>query len=525
MSFVRQDGDVVYSLGEPVTVGGVEVGMGTETGQIGWRGTKIQTGPATRIMWTQASGLNGAAERMAWKRALVTNGKPLHTPWKRALVRNKAPFKFPWKRATPFFTDIMKFPWGHGLRDVGPIFKFPWQGARFISSDGGPWTPPPPDPTYSSAVVNLHFCRLRTTVDNENLTLILGIDPCDNLSGLAAQFILPKKVYMVVNELTAVTISDGQPIPFFAMDISADDGSFGWSFNANGPAELMARLSPVAGAPVQIDVSINGIHWIFGIESVRRNRSTAQTAVSVSGRSLTALLGAPYMLDSQWTNAAPATAQQLVVTALDFTGVDLAWNIEDWLVPENAWSFQGTPLAAAQRVVEAAGAVTQSHRTETQLIIQPRYPVLPWEWSGATPDVEIASAVITNEGYERADKPSYNGVYISGENQGVIAFVKRTGSDGALMVPMITDMLNTDLVASRQRGSAILGQSGQQANMTVSLPVLVEDEEPGVIDVGKLVQINDPDFGNWRGLVRGVSIRASLPSVRQTLTIERHLYS
>jgi hypothetical protein len=97
------------------------------------------------------------------------------------------------------------------------------------------------------------------------------------------------------------------------------------------------------------------------------------------------------MLESAWLNADAATAQQLAEAALEFSGVTLDWQITDWLVPAGAWSFSGTPLAAVQRVAEAAGAVLQSHRTDPVFRVLPRYTALPWEWTTTTPECRSRS--------------------------------------------------------------------------------------------------------------------------------------
>jgi hypothetical protein len=175
-------------------------------------------------------------------------------------------------------------------------------------------------------------------------------------------------------------------------------------------------------------------------------------------------------------------------------------------------------------VAESIGALVQSPRVGEAVIVAPRYPVLPWGWDAATPDVTLALDPVATEGYERTDHPAYEGVYVSGQAQGVLALVKRTGTAPAsdLLLPLVTDALLTALEAAQQRGESMLGAAGPMATMTLTLPVLTSLGEPGVIDVGKLVLVNDP-AGAWRGLVRSVSVTGDHVVVRQTLTLERHL--
>ena len=208
--------------------------------------------------------------------------------------------------------------------------------------------------------------------------------------------------------------------------------------------------------------------------------------------------------------------------ALQFTGLTLDWQVTDWLVPAGVWSFTGTPMAALRRVADSIGAVVQCPRTGDVISIRPKYPVLPWQWAAAAPDITLALDPLTSEGYERADKPAYEGVYVSGQAQGVLALVKRTGTAPSLLMASVTDQLITHLDAARQRGESMLGGAGPQASMSLTLPVLTGVGEPGVIDVGKLVLVNDP-AGAWKGRVRSVSVRADQTTVRQSITLERHL--
>ena len=65
--------------------------------------------------------------------------------------------------------------------------------------------------------------------------------------------------------------------------------------------------------------------------------------------------------------------------------------------------------------------------------------------------------VTSREAIEWLELPRYNGVYISGAtSDGVLNLVKRTGTAGDVLAPMVSDPLNTHADASRQRGLAVL---------------------------------------------------------------------
>ena len=345
-------------------------------------------------------------------------------------------------------------------------------------------------------------------------------------------YILPARFYMTSHNLVAQRLPDMAPVPLYSATLSADVGSFAWQFSATGPASLMDQLAPLASSntaiPQQLQITLDGMTWVFVVESLKQTHAFGKRAVSISGRSATALVGVPFRRELAYTNANPADAQQLAALALDLTGVALDWGITDWQVPANAWSAIGTPLSAVQAIAEAAGGYLQSHRSTATLQVRHPYPPRPdgssggpWNWSAGNADIELAPDAIITSGIERRDGADINAVYVSGTTQGVLAWVKRTGTAGEKLAPMQTDVLITASQAAQQRGLAVLGKSGPQLAISLELPILTGTNQPGVIDVGRLVQINDPT--PWRGRVRSVSVNAALPTARQTITLERHL--
>ena len=83
---------------------------------------------------------------------------------------------------------------------------------------------------------------------------------------------------------------------------------------------------------------------------------------------------------------------------------------------------------------------------------------------------------------------------------------------------MVVDPLITEAVAARQRGIAVLADTGRQIEVTLRLPVL---PETGVIEPGVFVEYQDGGVSRL-GLVRSTSVQAGLPEVWQTLGVETH---
>ena len=86
---------------------------------------------------------------------------------------------------------------------------------------------------------------------------------------------------------------------------------------------------------------------------------------------------------------------------------------------------------------------------------------------------------------------------------------------------MSANPLITAEAAASQLGYSIIGLAGSKHKVSLTLPVRTGPDEPGVLEVGQLVQVND--LVPWRGRVRGVNVTFTAPRLIQTVTLERHL--
>lgn len=333
-----------------------------------------------------------------------------------------------------------------------------------------------------------------------------------------------RPVYSVVHNVSAVDLRDGSPLDLFDLSIATDASSTYWTLSANGAGSLYSTLTS-GDQPAQIEVTIDGAVWRFAVDSVSRSRQFGADAVSLAGRSLTVAASSPYQIESNWVNDGDTTAAQMAAIANLYTALGVDWMLDDWIIPDKVFTFSGTPLGVVLRLAEAVGAVVTSDRADYRVRVLPRYPVLPQQWMTTPADVRVAFDAVLAESFERADAPEYDGVYLSGQQGGVIGFVRLAGTAGASLHPLVTDLLLTEAPAVRQRGEAILGASGGQARVRVTLPVLTGPNEPGVLDLHQLVHMADP-ANPWIGLVRGVSVSASAVGrdarVRQVVELERH---
>lgn len=345
--------------------------------------------------------------------------------------------------------------------------------------------------------------------------------------------ILPARFYMSVHSLTAYRLPEMSPVPIYDVSISADQGSFGWTLQINAPANSYHLLAPDGAQRAQVRVILDGLSFDGLVLSRSQRDQFGQRGCSITARSITALLAKPFARQTQHLSTQIRSAQQLALDALEFTGFDLDWGLVDWLVPAGAWSHSGTPLEAVDAIAQAAGGYLQSARSGPTLIVRHLYPDLtgglpggPWNWShpAVVPDVELAPDVLVTVASEEMDGPDINAVYLSGELQGVHGLYRREGTAGEKLAAPITDPLMTSAQVVRQRGRAIIGLGGRKELVTYSLPILAGSGQPGILDIGQLVQINGPQ--PWRGRVRSVSASAVFGGVvRQSVQIERPLTS
>lgn len=383
-----------------------------------------------------------------------------------------------------------------------------WQGTL-------PQPPAPPSP-YSSPV-RLVFWRL-----NDGTTrLVFGNRP---VPGEQPVVIPVRELYFVINDFSLVRADTGQPIEVdgFSASLSFDGWCWTWSAAMHGALLPLVRATE-PGELVELVATLNGIPLRLAVERIARDRRFASSTLRISGRGRAAWLDAPYSPTRNFYSTELRTAQQLLADALTINGVPIGWaidwQIEDWTVPAGAWSHSGTYKDAATRIAEAGGAYVQAHDTEQTLAVRPLYPLAPWDWAAATPDLVLPEDVCEIESIEWLEKPGYNAVYVVGGDGGRRDRIKRAGSNAANRAPNIVDALATDPVMTRQRGLPALADTGRQAHISIRLPVL---PETGIIRPGTLTRYTES--GNTHiGLTRAVSVDQDWPRLWQTVRIETHV--
>ncbi|WP_337055060.1 hypothetical protein [Pseudoxanthomonas sp. USHLN014] len=383
---------------------------------------------------------------------------------------------------------------------------------------------PPADPFPAGNVVGLSLACTPIR--------IAGVAPL-NLGVTACYAARPhRKTYIVLNTINVVRLPDRTPIEVESISIAGDKQSWGYSLQLTlaDPSQL-SLLKPTAAGPRQLEVAINGYLWTFLAESYAVNREWGGGGVSVTGRSRTALLAAPYAPARAKATTQAWSMAQLAAQEVQDTGYQVTYDTVDWQVPAGAWYYDGlAPLDALTRLAEASGAVVQSDPAELELRISAGYPVSPWAWPTTVPAAIVQDDIVLATSLQVRSVPQYDAVVVTGELQGkgVTAVVRRAGEGGTLFAPQASDQLINVAAAASERGRNILCDRGEQASIDHTLPLFPAGSPAG--QTGRvlpldLVEVREAE-GTWQGLCTAISISARRDDkavvVEQTLTIERH---
>lgn len=409
----------------------------------------------------------------------------------------------------------------------GLVLDIRYQDA--IRPGAGKWARPPVPPSDPCYVPNPNLVFVAPW--SADTALVFVCEAHDPGPEPEAVVVVPvRRVYVVLNTATLYRVNGAVLLPTFGMSMSLDVDSWTWSFSASLPGAALPDLEPDGdGTPVLVEATVNGVAYRFFVEKIARERAFAQDGIRIDGRGMAAELAAPIAPILNFDNAGGLSAQQLMGEVLSLNGVPLPdwtvdWQMEDWLVPAGAWTKQGTYIEALNEIVGAAGGYLQPTPATKSLKALLRYPVLPWDWVGLTPDYELPSAAITRESIDWVEKPRYDRVFVSGQSMGVLGNVKRTATAGEIVAPMVTDSLITHATAARQRGGSILANTGRIASYALRMPAGVKDTDDisvGIIPPGKFVRYADNGVMKL-GITRSVSVDIGSPDIFQTIGIEVH---
>ena len=367
--------------------------------------------------------------------------------------------------------------------------------------------PTPPATHYA----HLNFaCRWQFMAAND-VVLVFGKRPCQPNYGTV----------VMVNDFVLLDPVNGVEIPCYSATVATDKQSFAWTFDLSLP---LAAEEAVTGHLKELEVRMNSYVWRLLVTGRKRDEVFGKRTLNLQGRSPTILLADPYAPKWSWVQDKAMMARQIADSQLNRMGFDsgfeLDWRLLDdlgWSVPAGAWAFnEQTPVQVLQAIAEVGGGFLQSDMASRKLLMLPQYPKPFWEWDKA--DLVINESLILNREATLSETPLFNGVYVSGEQVGVTAWVKRTGTAGDYQADMFTHALIGDEAVARNKGMAILSAGGKRFDTDLTLPL---HGDTGLILPNTLVGVAD-----WVGLTNKLSISANWENglkIRQSVGVERHL--
>lgn len=337
----------------------------------------------------------------------------------------------------------------------------------------------------------------------------------------------PLVTYMIVNKISAK--SGDLVLNLLSASAKADMNGYCWLCDvALPPDDFNAlKMQQNAGQETVIELQINQDVFVFMAENVSDNRQFAQRSYTISGRSLTAKLGADYALNRGGVIEQDLYASQIAQQQLANTGFTVEWNAVDWLIPSGTYTLTDkTPIAVLQDLATACGAFVYSHPAERKLFVLPRWRVAAWNVATASPALTVPSNVIVQISGSASVQTQCHGVMIIGTSQNAKgANVRRSGTDGLPEASSKSHAAYTDYMVCEAAAIAALSDTGTHKTETVTLPVAHKYNLP-IAEIGRVWQF--VENGNaWNAVIQGVSIRVAVekdvPVVKQTVTADRYL--
>ncbi len=342
-----------------------------------------------------------------------------------------------------------------------------------------------------------------------------------------------KDTYIMYNELSANIggINIDEPMSF---SIKTDMDSYCWQgsieISPDDYEKVKHKLEVELGKEPLINVTINNHRFAIIAEEQSRSRQFVNYSHSLSGRSLSARLGADYAKANSKIFQLDSYAGQLVNEQLADLPISVEeFAVEDWRIPAGIYSVSDkTPIAVIADIADACGGFIVSHDYDAKLSIKKRWKVSAWELATATPDVIVPlnPIVSTTEKINKATR--YNVVKLFGIESKLGDGIYRELEGRDIEAPSQTNSLFTSEKATVAKGCQILSDSGTHAEYVLKLPWSSDSVgEIPLAELGQIWQVNDEDEKSWKGVVTAVGVDVKVNNkvaeVWQSVTLDRYL--
>lgn len=488
--------------------------LGFEKAALLYRSVQLQHEQATGL-FSDAYFIWQENKRLAKARTLVfEEGNKLRvnriTDWEE-LVRKRRNFTYS-HQVAHVFEKHFTFVWDKGLELV-TTSSIAWDKAKAIhyrKHPVQPW-PQPELPEYIGST-DLNFNCLCTGSDPHNLILNFGADDC-------IPSLPPKNWWYIVNELSVSRLDNGQNILVYDGSYSTDRSRWCWSYSLTVPATEIPKLEPVNGQPVILRVMVNGTEHHMLLENRSRSRRFAEITYTLSGRSQSALLDAPYSPTRSFTQENERTARQLCQSELDRvnSSTTLQWELIDelsWIIPAGSLSYSNlTPIAVIKMIAESAGGFVYSEKGSNTITVKPKYKKTFWDSITVEEyDRLIPESLVTEQSTDYEPYPDYNGITLTNDRSGLSGQIKRTGTAGDTLLETANSPLFT-VESMGSYGKAALAKSGLVETHNLVMPVYANT---GECAPGDLVAFN----AEWWGIIDGVNVSFNHAVIKQSIKVE-----
>ncbi|WP_180079350.1 hypothetical protein [Acinetobacter sp. YH12058] len=411
------------------------------------------------------------------------------------------------------FEKHFTFEWDKGLELV-TTDDLPWDKAKAIHYRKHPVQPwPKPELQKYEGTGDLNFICLCHEVDAHNVILNFGVDDC-------IPAIPNQNWWYILNSLSVTRLDNDAEILVYDGNYRSDRSSWTWSYSLTVPHTEIAKLEPINGQPVILKIMVNGHEHHMLLENRTRSRNFGNITYTLTGRSQTALLDAPYAPLRSFLQENERTSVQLAQAELDrvFSDTVLNWQLIDnlgWIVANNSLSYSNlAPIAAIKLIAESGGGFIYSEKGSNTLSIKPLYKKTFWDtFTVGDYDRLVPDSLVTSQSTDYELYPDYNGITLTNDRTGKQGQVKRTGTAADVLLPPENNPL-FDVVSMGVFGKAKLAKAGMVETHTLTMPI---SAEVGECAPGEVFAFN----AEWWGIIESVSVSFSHAKVNQTVKVER----
>lgn len=411
------------------------------------------------------------------------------------------------------FEKHFTFEWDKGLELV-TTDDLAWEKAKAIHYRKHPVKPwPKPELPQYEGTGDLYFICLCNEVDAHNVILNFGVDEC-------IPAIPNQNWWYILNSLSVTRLDNDAEILVYDGSYRSDRSSWAWSYSLTVPHTEIAKLEPINGQPVILKIMVNGHEHHMLLENRTCSRNFGNITYTLTGRSQTALLDAPYAPLRSFLQENERTSVQLAQAELDrvFSDTVLNWQLIDdlgWIVANNSLSYSNlAPIAAIKLIAESGGGFVYSEKGSNTLSIKPLYKKTFWDtFTVDDYDRLVPESLVTSQSTDYELYPDYNGITLTNDRTGKQGQVKRTGTAADVLLPPENNPL-FDVVSMGAFGKAKLAKAGMVETHTLTMPI---SAEVGECAPGEVLAFS----AEWWGIVESVSVLFSHAKVNQTIKVER----